>query len=52
MTAHRVALVTGGAGGIGGAICQALADAGHRVAVADIDADRAAAVAARVGGLG
>jgi 2-hydroxycyclohexanecarboxyl-CoA dehydrogenase len=48
---NRVALVTGGAGGIGAAICQVLAAAGHRVAVADIDAERAAAVAAQVNGL-
>ncbi|GAA0210395.1 SDR family oxidoreductase [Saccharothrix mutabilis subsp. mutabilis] len=32
-----VALVTGGAGGIGGAIATALAGRGHRVAVADVD---------------
>ena len=32
----RTALVTGGGGGIGAAICRGLADAGHRVAVADL----------------
>lgn len=36
-----VALVTGGAGGIGWAICQRLAGAGYRVIVADLDADAA-----------
>jgi len=36
MTVHRGALVTGAAGGIGSAICGALADAGHRVAAADL----------------
>jgi NAD(P)-dependent dehydrogenase (short-subunit alcohol dehydrogenase family) len=39
----RVALVTGGAGAIGSASCEALADHGADVVVADIDADRTAA---------
>lgn len=47
----RVALVTGGAGGIGGAICRALAADGLRVAVADLSADNAALVAKEIDGL-
>jgi 2-hydroxycyclohexanecarboxyl-CoA dehydrogenase len=43
--APRVALVTGGAGGIGGAIVRALTSAGHRVGAGDI-ADEAVAEAA------
>jgi NAD(P)-dependent dehydrogenase (short-subunit alcohol dehydrogenase family) len=39
----RVALVTGGASGIGAAIVERLARAGHRVVIADLD-DRAPAV--------
>ena len=39
MTAGRVAFVTGGAGGIGSAICRHLAGAGHRVVVADLATD-------------
>lgn len=50
--AGRVAFVTGGAGGIGAAVCQALAAQGRRVAVADLDGEGAALVAAEVGGLG
>lgn len=39
---ERIALVTGGASGIGREICRALAADGRRVAVADINADGAA----------
>lgn len=51
MKNSRVALVTGGGGGIGRAICTALAASGHRVAVADVAVDRAAEVASEIGGL-
>jgi 2-hydroxycyclohexanecarboxyl-CoA dehydrogenase len=46
----RTAVVTGGAGGIGGAICADLASLGARVAVADVDEAGAAAVADRHAG--
>jgi len=52
MIPGRVALVTGGAGAIGAAIVRALADAGARVAVADLSREAAAAVAAPLGGMG
>ena len=45
------ALVTGGASGIGAAAVRRLAAAGARVAVVDLDADGAAALAEEVGGL-
>jgi NAD(P)-dependent dehydrogenase (short-subunit alcohol dehydrogenase family) len=48
--AGKVALVTGGASGIGAAAARRLAGAGARVAVADLDAAGAAAVAGEVGG--
>ena len=51
MSDERVALVTGGAGGIGSAICRALAASGHRVAVADLDEAAAAPLAGELGGL-
>lgn len=46
-----VAVVTGGASGIGEACAVALAAEGRRVVVVDIDIDRAKAVAARIGGV-
>ncbi len=48
--AGRVALVTGGASGIGLAIAQALVAEGATVVVADLAGDRAAQVAADLGG--
>ncbi len=45
----KVAIVTGGAGGIGGAVCRILANHGAKVMVADIALDRAEALAAEIG---
>jgi NAD(P)-dependent dehydrogenase (short-subunit alcohol dehydrogenase family) len=47
----RVALVTGGAHGIGRALCRALAGEGARVAVADLDFEAARATASATDGL-
>jgi NAD(P)-dependent dehydrogenase (short-subunit alcohol dehydrogenase family) len=46
---RKVAVITGGARGIGAAICRRYADEGARVAVADILADEAEALAREIG---
>lgn len=46
----QVALVTGGASGLGEATARYLADQGAQVAILDFDGDRAAQVAAEIGG--
>jgi 2-hydroxycyclohexanecarboxyl-CoA dehydrogenase len=48
----KVALVTGGTGGIGSATCSRLAAEGAKVAVADLHAEAAAELAADLGGVG
>ncbi len=50
MSGERVALVTGGASGIGREVCLALAAAGRRVAVADINSSGADETAALISG--
>lgn len=51
MNDQHIALVTGGAGGIGAAICRGLAQAGHRVVVADLELESAESVAQPIDGL-
>lgn len=46
----KVALITGGAGGIGAAVARRLAGLGAKVVVADVTADEGAAVADGIGG--
>ena len=48
MAQTRTAFVTGGAGGIGAAICHSLAEAGHRVAVGDLAVEAAEKLASIV----
>lgn len=52
MTTQRIALVTGGARGIGEAICRVLAERGHRVVVSDVNGEGATALAKELGGYG
>lgn len=47
----KIALVTGGGGAIGGAVCRRLAKSGARVAVCDLSQDAASGVAGEIGGL-
>ena len=46
----QVIVVTGGASGLGAAMCRELASAGATVIVADIDGDGATAIASEIGG--
>lgn len=48
---NRVVFITGGAHGIGRALCRAVHQAGGKVAVADIDLEGAEAVAQDIGGM-
>jgi NAD(P)-dependent dehydrogenase (short-subunit alcohol dehydrogenase family) len=47
-TNQRVAVVTGGAMGIGGTVCQQLAESGFTVVVADLDVAAATAIAGKL----
>lgn len=49
---RRVALVTGGAGGIGSEVCRTLATDGRVVAVADLSREAAESVAGEIDGIG
>ncbi len=51
MATFKVAVVTGGGGGIGRAFCQRLASEGAKLAVVDVDADAAAQTAGEIDGL-
>src|SRR5437868_3059627 len=51
-TENRVAVVTGGASGIGEAVLRRFAETGWRVVSADIDAQRGEAIVAELSGAG
>lgn len=48
---NKIAVVTGGAGGIGAALCRALASKGAKVVVSDLNIDSAQVVATEIGGI-
>ncbi len=50
MTDQPIALITGGAQGIGYACAEAIAELGHRIVLADINAEGVEAAAAKMGG--
>ncbi|MGD9984952.1 MAG: SDR family NAD(P)-dependent oxidoreductase [Porticoccaceae bacterium] len=52
MAPQKIALVTGGARGIGEAICRVLAERGHKVVVSDVNGAGATALARELGGYG
>lgn len=52
MAAQKIALVTGGARGIGEAICRVLTERGHKVVVSDVNGAGATALARELGGYG
>ena len=52
MNSEKLAFVTGGAVGIGAAVCERLAQDGMTVIVADIDVEKAGATAERIRGAG
>lgn len=52
MTERRRAIVVGGAGGLGSAICRRLASEGHRIVIADINEEGAKGVQASLDGDG
>ena len=48
---NKIAVITGGAGGIGSALCEALAAKGAKVVVSDLDLDAATVVAEKISGV-